>query len=193
MPKWQGLLILFTRYMDDIKALGDLSEDDARELMADLEAREPSINFTFHRSKYDNAKFLDLQIMMVRKDEDTSIEYRLFRNPGNTMAYVLADSYHPAHTTTGIVKAEFRRLLLKSSQRLLAQVFTYPSCSASSCTVIAGKLPDDGTAARRAKVSAEGAPSAKARSLPVTGKARSLSIHDISSNISSAPLTRMSR
>jgi hypothetical protein len=116
MPKWRSSLILFTRYMDDIKALGDLSDNDARELKEDLEAQEPSINFTYEVST-SNAKFLDLQIMMVRRGDNTSIEYRLFRKPGNTMAYLLADSFHPAHTTTGIAKAEFLRILLKSSQR----------------------------------------------------------------------------
>jgi len=66
-----------------------------------------------------SAKFLDLTIMLTRGEEDTRIEYRRFRKEGNTMAYLhlLAESYHPEHTMTGIVKAEFLRRLLKSSRR----------------------------------------------------------------------------
>jgi len=51
-----------------------------------------------------SAKFLHLTNMLTREEDDTRIEYRLFRKEGNTMAYLLAESYHPEHTMTGIVK-----------------------------------------------------------------------------------------
>ena len=74
------------------------------------------INFTMecHNTQ---ANFLDLRIMVQRNDSGAKLEYRIYRKPGNSMAYLHIDSFHAAHTATGIVKGEYIRYLTKSSKK----------------------------------------------------------------------------
>ena len=45
------------------------------------------------------------------------IDYRIYRKPGNSLAYLCAESYHADHTAFGIVITELIRYLTKSSIR----------------------------------------------------------------------------
>ena len=63
------------------------------------------------------ANFLDLRIMVQRNESGAKIEYRIYRKPGNSMAYLHIDSFHAAHTAAGIVKGEYIRYLTKSSKK----------------------------------------------------------------------------
>ena len=138
---WVDKLLSYKRSMDDISAFLLGSEEDAQRLKEDLEAQCPHIKFTmqFHRAR---ANFLDLTIE-VERDEAmhmTDMSYRIYRKPGNIMAYLQAGSFHPDHTSLGMIKGEFLRYLTKSSKyefylediRMLINAFSNQRVSARS-------------------------------------------------------------
>jgi hypothetical protein len=116
---WVDKFLSYKRYRDDISAFLIGSEEDDPRLKEELKAQCPHIKFTMqcHRAR---ANFLDLAIE-VERDEVmcmTDISYRIYRKPGNSMAYLQARSFHPDHTSLGMIEGEFLRYLTKSSKYL---------------------------------------------------------------------------
>ena len=79
----------------------------------------------------------------VERDEGmhmTDISYRIYRKPGNSMAYLQVRSFHLFHTSLGMIKGEFLRYLTKSSKyefylediRMLINAFSNQRVSARS-------------------------------------------------------------
>jgi len=116
LQKWQGLLLSYERYIDDISAFLIGTRHDAEQFKMELEMQCATINFTMecHNTQ---ANFLDLRIMVLRNNSGAKIEYRIYRKPGNSMAYLHIDSFHAAHTAAGIIKGEYIRYLTKSSRK----------------------------------------------------------------------------
>lgn len=116
LQKWQGMLLSYQRYIDDISVFLIGTRQDAEQFKMELEMQCAPINFTMecHNTQ---ANFLDLRIMVQRNDSGAKLEYRIYRKPGNSMAYLHIDSFHAAHTATGIVKGEYIRYLTKSSKK----------------------------------------------------------------------------
>ena len=103
--------------MDDIPTFLLGSEEDTLKIKEGIEAQCPYIEFTMqsHRSR---ALFSDLDIQVERNEamHVTSISYRIYRKPGNSMACLQAQSFHPDHTPLGMIKGDFLRYLTKSSK-----------------------------------------------------------------------------
>ena len=147
---WVDKLLSYKRYMDDISAFLLGSEEDAHRLKEELEAQCPHIKFTMqcHRSR---ANFLDLAIEVERNEgmHMTDISYRIYRKPGNSMAYLQARSFHPNHTSMGMIKGEFLRYLTKSSKyefylediRMLINAFINRGVRQEVVVNIAKKIP----------------------------------------------------
>jgi hypothetical protein len=116
LQKWQGMLLSYQRYIDDISVFLIGTRQDAEQFKMELEMQCAPINFTMecHNTQ---ANFLDLRIKVQRNDSGAKLEYRIYRKPGNSMAYLHIDSFHAAHTATGIVKGEYIRYLTKSSKK----------------------------------------------------------------------------
>ena len=116
LQKWQGLLLSYQRYIDDISVFLIGTRHDAENFKMELEMQCAPINFTMecHNTQ---ANFLDLSIMVQRNNSGAKIEYRIYRKPGNSMAYLHIDSFHAAHTAAGIIKGEYIRYLTKSSRK----------------------------------------------------------------------------
>jgi len=97
----------------------DITTLQAQEFKNDLTTQSEFINFAMdcYANKSD---FLDLQITVMQEVwpvARTRIDYRIYRKPGNTLAYLCADSYHASHGPYGIIIRELIRYLTKSSRR----------------------------------------------------------------------------
>ena len=129
LKEWEKLILHYMRYVDDINTFMRYVDDintfmiitvqQAAEFKKDLTAQSECINFIMvcYRDKSD---FLDLKIMIA--DESfpifrTCIDNRIHRKPGNSLAYLCANSYHALHTPYTIMITELVRYLTKSSQR----------------------------------------------------------------------------
>jgi len=91
----------------------------AQEFKNELTAQSEFINF--YNGCYTNkSDFLDLQITVMQEVwpvARTRIDYRIYRKPGNTLAYLCADSYHASHAPYGMIVGELIRYFTKSSRR----------------------------------------------------------------------------
>jgi len=119
LHKWRDYILHYVRYVDDINKFMAITTLQAQELKNDLTAQSEFINYTMdcYANKSD---FLDLQITVMQEVwpvARTRIDYRIYRKPGNTLAYLCADSYHASHTSYGIIIGELIRYLTKSSRR----------------------------------------------------------------------------
>jgi len=119
LHKWRDYILHYVRYVDDINTFMDITAAQAQDFKNDLTAQSEFINFTMdcYANKSD---FLDLKITVIQEIwplTRTRIDYRIYRKPGNTMAYLCADSYHASHTPYGIIIGELIRYLTKSSRR----------------------------------------------------------------------------
>jgi len=91
----------------------------AQEFKNDLTVQSEFINFTMDCCA-NKSNFLDLQITVMQEVwpvARTLIDYKIYGKPGNTLAYLCADSYHAYHTPYGIIIGELIRYLTKSSRR----------------------------------------------------------------------------
>ena len=119
LHKWRDYILHYVRYVDDINTFMEITTLQAQQFKNDLTAQSEFINFTMdcYANKSD---FLDLQITVMQEVwpvARTRIDDRIYRKPGNTLAYLCADSYHASHTLYGIVIGELIRYLTQSSRR----------------------------------------------------------------------------
>lgn len=134
--------------MDDINVFMLVTPQQAQLFLADMNAQSPTMQFTMTTHK-QQAAFLDLAINLEKDASGfTTIQYRIYRKPGNAMAYLLADSYHTPHTGPGMIKGEFIRYLVKSSKKeffaedalLLSQAFATRGYKAEEINTILKKV-----------------------------------------------------
>lgn len=119
LSKWKKFILHYKRYVDDINTFMTITAKQAEEFKADLSSQSDFICFTmeYHQNRSD---FWDLRIMIspeVFPFPRARIDYRIYRKPGNSLAYLCAESYHADHTAFGIVITELIRYLTKSSRR----------------------------------------------------------------------------
>ena len=95
----------YKRYIDDIFFIyfGDI--DSLRRLEARLNLLHPSIKFTLKFSS-TSIDYLD---MMIYLDQLRHIRTSLYRKPTDCQAYLHALSFHPSHTTSGIIYSQALR------------------------------------------------------------------------------------
>ena len=108
LKKWEKFILHYMRSVDDINTFMTITAKQAAEFKKDLTAQSEFINFTMDCYR-DKSDFLDLKIMIT--DEvfpilRTCIDYRIYRKPGNSLAYLCADSFHATHTAYGIIITE---------------------------------------------------------------------------------------
>jgi hypothetical protein len=148
LRKWHAHILHYKRYVDDINVFMLVTPQQAQLFLADMNAQSPTMQFTMTTHK-QQAAFLDLAINLEKDASGfTTIQYRIYRKPGNAMAYLLADSYHTPHTGPGMIKGEFIRYLVKSSKKeffaedalLLSQAFATRGYKAEEINTILKKV-----------------------------------------------------
>lgn len=103
---------LYKRYIDDMFAIFNGSEQDLIAFFAFVNSLVPCIKITFTYSK-STTEFLDLKIFT---EPDGSIAYCTHQKSQNKYHYLSPRSCHPRHTLSGYIKGELIRYARNSSQ-----------------------------------------------------------------------------
>ena len=112
-------LLAYTRYIDDVFALIEGTEQEVRFLLSQVTDAAKPLQIKWEISER-HAVYLDVQVSS--EAFGINVEYRPFRKPGNQHAYLPWSSAHPDHVKKGLVIGETTRLaLLCSEERLFKE------------------------------------------------------------------------
>jgi hypothetical protein len=104
----------YFRFLDDIIFSWDGSQEDLIEYQAFLNAIIPDITVTLscHSEQVD---FLDTTVYKLKTANDTTLQTKVFFKPTDTHQLLHTESFHPKHTTAGILKSQVLRFKRISS------------------------------------------------------------------------------
>lgn len=123
-------IMLYKRYIDDIlliwsgspaelcrfrSRLGTANKNITLEWQGLSSAADATDPTRFKLDQHSRVSFLDLDICVKYICGTIRFEFRVYRKPGNSYAYLPYGSYHARHTFKGWLKAELHRLLTHSS------------------------------------------------------------------------------
>ena len=121
---------LYKRYIDDIlliwlgppaelcrfrSKLGTANANIKLEWQGFSSVEEATNPARFSSDQHSKVNFLDLCIQIVHRCNGIRFEFRVYRKPGNSYAYLPYGSYHTRHVFGAWLKAELCRLLTHSS------------------------------------------------------------------------------
>ena len=101
-------IILFFRWLDDIIAIVNNSEDGLA-LMEILNSKRPSINLTFKLDRQE-ATFLDLTLFKTETGDKIAV--KAYSKPNNKFLFLPPSSCHPKHIFKGWITGYGRRLCI---------------------------------------------------------------------------------
>ena len=90
---------IWDRYVDDVFAIMK-GEVDA--LLAHLNARHPSIQFTTEREKDGKLPFMPFMDVSVRRTKEGQLHVDVYRRPTHTGRYLQYASNHPENVKKGV-------------------------------------------------------------------------------------------
>ena len=111
LQKGGDSLELFFRFIDDIFAVWSGSQTQLLEFQDYLNNLIPGISITF-QIKHRVIEFLDTLVYTVPDPMDPTsklLKTRIYFKPTDTHQLLHGDSYHPKHTTKGILKSQLLR------------------------------------------------------------------------------------
>lgn len=100
--------LLFFRYLDDVFFLWNDSLDKLKEYETFLNNLIPGITITLEASLI-SANFLDITIYKKQYDNLCTLATKIFVKPTDTQNLLHTLSFHPKHTTKGILKSQLIR------------------------------------------------------------------------------------
>lgn len=105
---------LFSRFLDDIIFVWGGSREELIEYQAFLNSLIPDINITLS-IQTDQIDFLDTTVYKHRTPNGTTLQTKVFFKPTDTHQLLHTQSFHPKHTTAGILKSQLLRFKRISS------------------------------------------------------------------------------
>lgn len=105
---------LFFRFLDDIFFVWNGTRDELREFEEFLNSITPSIKVTLNISDTE-VDFLDTTIFKHEHNSETTLQTRVFFKATDTHQLLHTNSFHPPHTTPGILKSQIIRFKRLSS------------------------------------------------------------------------------
>ena len=105
------------RYVDDIFAIIKGKEDDALEILDQINHIHKDIKFTMECEKDGNIPFLDVNIKRI----DNKFETSLYRKKTNTNLYLKWDSCLPRYQKLGLISSLVESMRLSSSNRVFSE------------------------------------------------------------------------
>jgi hypothetical protein len=106
----------YRRFIDDIFIIVQGTRNDAENLMESLGELHPKIKFDYSIDKH-HAIFLDLNINLLNRNGQVSIETSTYQKPMNIYQYIPWSSAHPVAVKRAFVKAELLRFCRNSTSR----------------------------------------------------------------------------
>lgn len=108
--------LCFYRYLDDIFLVWPGSEEDLREYSTYLNNLIPGIKITL-TVRHEFVEFLDTRVYKFYTENMCSLRTRVYFKPTDTHQLLHGSSFHPRHTTRGIMKSQIIRFKRLSSSK----------------------------------------------------------------------------
>lgn len=105
---------IFYRFLDDIFFLWSGTIEELKEFESFLNSIIPSIKVTLTASLTE-ANFLDTTIFKHTDNDDTTLQSKVYFKPTDTHQLLHTSSFHPPHTTAGVLKSQIIRFKRLSS------------------------------------------------------------------------------
>ena len=107
----------FYRYLDDVYFLWPGSAEDLKQFENHLNTITPGIKITFEYSQTE-MNFLDTTICKKTSDNQVTLQTKVYFKKTDTHQLLHVNSFHPKHTTKGILKSQLIRFKRISSSKL---------------------------------------------------------------------------
>jgi hypothetical protein len=113
--KWDSLILLYRRYIDDLFILFKGSEQDLNKFIEDMNNLHNNIRLTW-KVDQNQAEFLDLVIFKGPRWPN-QVDYRIHQKALNSYLYLPWTSFHPMASKLSFITAELLRYARNCSQK----------------------------------------------------------------------------